>query len=115
MATDTAPATTFRPRPAPPRQLWQVPAFLLGVACTLVVTFGRPYLWPADDLAAARRALAKARRALDQVPPDADTALQAGNRALALADKFPQVNAEAHFLAGSARLRMADDSEGLQA
>jgi hypothetical protein len=103
MATDTARSST----PPAARHLWQVPALVLGVAAVIAVLTLRPY--SPDTAAAAEHQLREARRALEQSPPDAATALQRADRVLALADRYPQLAGEAHFLAGSAHLRLADD------
>src|SRR5215218_6201892 len=101
MPTDTARTT------APPH-LWQVPASLLGVAALVGVLYLRPYFGP-DTLSAAEHQLRDARKALEQVPPDAATAVQRGLRIIAVTDRYPQLAGEAHFVVGSARLRLADE------
>src|SRR5436190_8454986 len=103
MATDSARST------APPaaRQLWQVPVFLLGLAALIAVPVLRPY-WTSDR-AAAERQLRGARQALEQSPPDAARALQQGQRVLDAAAHFPDLTAAAHFVVGSAHLRLSDD------
>jgi hypothetical protein len=103
MATDTARSTT----PPAARHLWQVPALFLGVAAVIAVLTVRPY--SPNTPAAADHLLREARRALEQSPPDAATALQKVDRVLAMADHYPQLAGEAHFLAGSAHLRLADE------
>jgi tetratricopeptide (TPR) repeat protein len=103
MATDTARSAT----PPAARHLWQVPALFLGVAAVIAVLTVRPN--SPDTPAAADHLLREARRALEQSPPDAATALQKVDRVLALADRYPQLAGEAHFLAGSAHLRLADE------
>jgi tetratricopeptide (TPR) repeat protein len=101
MATDTARSTA-------PRHLWQVPVFFLGSAAFLGVLFFRPQLGP-DTFAAAEHQLREARKALEQTPPDAASAVQRGLRVIALSDRYPQLVGEAHFIVGSARLKLADD------
>jgi TolA-binding protein len=101
MATDSA-----RPH-SPARHLWQVPALLVGVAALVAVLVLRPH--SPETAAGAEQMLQEARKALDQVPPDAAAALQKAERVLAVGDRFPQLAGEAHFLAGSAHLRMGDD------
>lgn len=113
MATDMAPQRIARPRPEPPRQLWQVPTFLLGVAAVVAVAYGR-HLIPVDDGASVRRYLDQARAALDPATKtDAATAIRAGERALAILSRSPMADplltAEADFLIGSAHARHADD------
>jgi tetratricopeptide (TPR) repeat protein len=111
MATDTAPQTPPRYRPRPPGTPWQVPAFLLGAAAVTALVLGR-HAWRGDDRAAAARHVESARDALAKA--DTATALQAGDRALAvlgrLASPDPRLLAEAHFLTGTARLRQADQA-----
>jgi hypothetical protein len=103
MATDTARSTA----PSAARQLWQVPAFLLGLATLIAVPLTRPY-W-SNDLAAVERQLYAARLALEQSPPDAAQTVQRGRRVLDAQDRFPQFAGEAHFIVGSAHLRLADE------
>jgi tetratricopeptide (TPR) repeat protein len=104
MATDSARST------APPaaRHLWQVPALLAGMAAVVAVLAFRPDS-SADTVAAAQRQLHEARKSLEQSPPDSAGALQRADRILSLADRYPQLTGEAHFLAGSAHLRLADE------
>src|SRR5262245_7177943 len=99
MATDTARSTT-------PRHLWQVPVFFLGAAALAAVLVLRPYLGP-DTLASAEHQLHEARQALTKDPA---ATVQRGLRVIALADRYPQLAGEAHFLVGTARLKLADDA-----
>jgi TolA-binding protein len=103
MATDSARSNS----PSPARHLWQVPALLIGVAALIAVLVTRPSA--PDTIGAAEQQLQEARKALEQVPPDPSTAVQKADRVLAVADRYPQLAGEAHFLAGSARLRLGDD------
>ncbi len=103
MATDTARSTT----PPAARHLWQVPAFLVGVAAAVAAPAVRSHF--TDSACAAECHLRDARKALDQSPPDLAAAARQADRALALADRYPQFAGEAHFLAGSAHLRLADE------
>jgi tetratricopeptide (TPR) repeat protein len=84
-----------------------VPAFLLGAAVLAGVAVARPH-WH-NDRRTAETQLAAARDALDQSPPDAKEAVQRGLRVLALTDTSPHLAGEAHFVVGSARLRLADE------
>ncbi len=104
MATDPARSTT--PFANRPRQLWQVPVFLLGLLAVVAVPALRP-LWGLDTLAGAESLLRSAREALDQSPPDAARAAERGQRVLALAPRYPQLAGEAAFVVGSAYLRLA--------
>jgi tetratricopeptide (TPR) repeat protein len=105
MATDTARSTKS---PAA-RHLWQVPAFLLGVAAVLVVMLVIRPRYSTDTLAAAEHQLSEARKALEDSTPDLSGALSRTKLVIAQADKYPQLSGEAHFLAGSAHLRLADE------
>jgi tetratricopeptide (TPR) repeat protein len=99
MATDPARSTASR-------HLWQVPVFLLGAAAVAAVLILRPHIG-ADTLSAAERQLHDARQALDKDPT---AAVQRGLRVIALTDRFPQLAGEAHFVVGSARLKLSDDA-----
>jgi tetratricopeptide (TPR) repeat protein len=104
MATDPA-----RSNPSPARHLWQVPAFLLGVAAVVAVLYVVRPPTSADGPAGAEHQLREGRKALEQLPPDLNTALQRADAVLAAADRYPQLAGEAHFLAGTAHLRLADE------
>jgi hypothetical protein len=103
MATDTARSTT-----STARHLWQAPVFLLGVAAVVAVLVVRSRFTPETAIGADYQ-LREARKALNQTPPDTASALQHAESVLAMADHYPQLAGEAHFLAGSAHLRIADD------
>ncbi len=106
---NTAPAAWPSPAtPLPVRQLWQVPAFLLGLAALAGFLVARP-LW-LDPLARARAQLVEARRLLDR-PGAAD---RAAGLAQAYLEKAGDggLAGEAHFLLGSARARSARDAGG---
>src|SRR5947209_4227672 len=105
MATDTARSSTS---PAA-CHLWQVPAFLFGIAAVLVVLLVIRPRFSTDTLAAAEHQLAEARRALDDSPPDLSAALNRTKLVLGQADRYPQLTGEAHFIAGTAHLRLADE------
>jgi hypothetical protein len=104
MATDPAHSTT----PPAARHLWQVPAFLLGAAAFAAVIALRPHI-KADTVAAAEHQLRDARKYLEQTPIDLASALERADTVLAHADRFPHLAGQAHFLAGSAHLRLADE------
>lgn len=101
MATDSARTTA-------PRHLWQVPVFFLGVAALVAVLLLRPRLGP-DTLVAAEHQLRDARKALELTPPDPAAAVQRGLHVIALTDRYPQLAGPAHFVVGSARLKLGDD------
>src|SRR5262245_13269046 len=110
-AAESRPMPTSAPAPAArERQLWQLPAFLLGAAALAAVGVGRQYWKPADATRAARD-LAAARDALEQAPPDLATARDRARRALDRSGSKPHLAAEAHFLYGSARLLEADAAD----
>src|SRR5947208_2002444 len=95
-------------------QLWQVPVFLCGVLALAGFVLARS-LWLDPAATAARGVLAEARRILHH--PNGDVA-----RAMALARSYldragpaaPHAG-EAHFLIGSALLRIARTSAGKEA
>jgi tetratricopeptide (TPR) repeat protein len=92
--------------PLPPRQLWQVPVFLLGVGAVVAVAFARP-LWHTTDAARLDRDLAEIRRALatPQAPPE--TLLPLARDVLARCEWSYQRIGEAHYLLGSLCQRLA--------
>lgn len=102
MATDTAPT-----RRDEPRQLWQAPVFFLGVAVIIAAPLARKHWRPHDEPAISRQ-LAQARQALEKSPPDPTASLQYARKTLELVDRFPQFAGEAHYLIGSAQLRLID-------
>jgi hypothetical protein len=103
MATDSAQSTA----PSTTRQLWQVPVFLLGIGALIAVPLLRPH-WTNDHTAAAWQ-LRSARQALEQSPADLPQAVSRGLRVIEKADRFQDLAAEAHFVVGSACLRLADE------
>jgi tetratricopeptide (TPR) repeat protein len=116
MATITAPGaqandTPARPVEPPSRPLWQAPIFVLGIAALVGVALGRPF--PGDGGSSRRivRDLAHARQILDRSDGDPEHALKLAQRALELADEFPDHIAEAAFLAGTAYIRLAEKAE----
>ena len=106
MAKESAPAAT---RPAPPRDLWQVPAFLLGVAAVVGVVLARP-LWQDTPADRYRRELAALRLAADKFPGDVDVPQVQGliRRVLDDADQFPQFAAQTHLQVGSAYVAVGE-------
>jgi tetratricopeptide (TPR) repeat protein len=108
MATITArgPGEDY-PATASLRQLWQAPAFVVGVAALLAVCLTRTpgKAGPARKLEAA---LTAARDELDRPDGDAERAAGHARLALEVIDAFPDRAAEAHFLLGSAHLRLGE-------
>jgi len=95
----------------PPRQLWQVPLFIIGVA-TLLATWGARPLWSEHHPQQLQRALLTARRALASGRTDVPLALQRAEQALLDPAASPAQIAEAHFLLGSAYARRAEQAAG---
>jgi tetratricopeptide (TPR) repeat protein len=89
------------------RQLWQIPAFLTGLLALIAVWAGRP-LWYDPDSWQFRRDMVGARRMLEDAHASANGALARAADALTRVDRFPGRAGEAHFLLGSAYLRLAD-------
>lgn len=105
-----------RPRPrakrkgAPPlRQLWQVPAFVLGMISLIAVAATRP-LWSSGDEQKLQRSLAAARVELEREHPSVDRVIPLAQRALRLAPPTSPAAAEAHFLLGSAHILQAEQT-----
>jgi tetratricopeptide (TPR) repeat protein len=95
------------------RQLWQLPTFALGLAALLVAGAMHPLVW-AGHGKHVERALAGARRALEQPHPDIDQAIAKAEVALADPDAVPQQLGEAHLLIGTAYMRRGEQvSENL--
>ena len=99
MATDPAP-------PAPPRRLWQLPTFLVGLAALVALWNYGPRLRPsvADRFDRAVQAL---RPAVDRWPPDVDQ-VQAALRKLPPGDPPPEKAAQVRYLTGSAYVALAE-------
>src|SRR5688500_3392200 len=91
------------------RRTWQVPAFLAGVLAVLAVWLARP-LCPQHRASPLDRDFAAVRRALDQPRVDARQRVALAERLLQQAEPFPDHAGEAHFLLGSAYLRLAERS-----
>lgn len=102
MATDMA-----RSNSSSIRHLWQAPIFLIGVGTLVAVILLRPY-FSTNTIFAAQHQLAEARKSLEQSPPDLNDSIQRGMRVLSATDRFPQLAGEAHFVIGSAQLRLSD-------
>ena len=89
-------------------QLWQVPAFMLGVAALAGVWALRP-LWHDPAARQLRQDLAAIRKALDPKDPNTSLALALGEDLLDQVDRFPDQAGEIHFLLGTAYLRRASE------
>ncbi len=95
----------------PWQQLWQVPAFFVGLAALVLLCVFRP---PWGD-AAARQAdhdLAEARRLLAEPQPELDHVKALAEGVLGQPSLAPRRAALAHFLVGCATLTLADKSTG---
>jgi tetratricopeptide (TPR) repeat protein len=93
----------------PPRPLWQVPIFLLGLGAVLAVGFARP-LWHTTDADRLDHDLARLRQILaaPEKPPEA--VLPLARELLERCEWSYQRIAEGHFLFGSLCLRLATDA-----
>src|SRR5437660_7997970 len=112
MATDK-PFTATLPRSnvanlkrASLRQLWQVPAFILGILLVLGVWVTRPLL-SNPEARLVQRALLKARSVLDDPRAPANEVPAYLTEALKHIDRFPAQAGEVHFLLGYAYARLA--------
>jgi len=90
----------------PLRQLWQVPTFVLGLLALAAVCLVRPP-WHGARASEDDPASAELRELLRQPEFDRDRALKLGADAVHRAGT-PPAGAEAHFLLGSAYLRVAE-------
>ncbi len=109
MATITAATASSETAERPPaaRHLWQAPVFVAGVAALLAAWLSRP----AAGLDPARRLeqhLAGARHQLARPDGNVEEAVELTLHALEEAEQFPERMGEAHFLLGTAYLRLGD-------
>jgi tetratricopeptide (TPR) repeat protein len=107
MATVTAPEPPTT-RPDPTRRLWQVPAFLLGVAAFLAVWGGWLPLGKRDPAATFLGDVRALRAAAEQVTPDTNDLRTLLNRVAEATESFPEHGAAAHFALGSGYVRLAE-------
>jgi tetratricopeptide (TPR) repeat protein len=89
------------------RQLWQAPVFVIGVAALLAAVLSRPPRGP-DPARVLEQHLAAARARLARPDGDAEEAVQLALHALEEAESYPGRKGEAHFLLGTAYLRLGD-------
>jgi len=89
-------------------QLWQIPLLLLGLTTLVGVWATRP-LWYDPDALQFRKDMNVARRMLEDPHSLTSAAVEQAADALARVDRFPGRAAEAHFLLGSAELRLAKE------
>jgi tetratricopeptide (TPR) repeat protein len=106
MATDPA-------APAPPRRLWQLPTFLVGLAALVALWHHGDRLRPsvADRY---DRAIVALRPAVDRQPPDLDQ-LQAALRKLPDTDPPENRASLVHYLTGSAYVAIAEAAPAAEA
>jgi tetratricopeptide (TPR) repeat protein len=106
MATDPAP-------PAPPRRLWQLPTFLVGLAALVALWHHGHRLRPsvADRY---ERAIVALRPAVDRQPPDFDQ-LQAALRKVPDADPPADKATLVRYLTGSAYVAVAEATPAAEA
>jgi tetratricopeptide (TPR) repeat protein len=112
MATITAGTAASGPEEEHPartslRQLWQAPVFVLGVAALVAVWLIRPP-GSGDPAHQIERDLAAARDELGRLDGDAEQAAVFIRKALDAIDAAPDRAGEAHFLLGSAHLRLGE-------
>lgn len=93
------------------RQLWQAPAFVVGILALTGVCLGRP-TWRDGDLRQFGHDLAEARRLVERAGGDPEEALALGASLLQRAGRYPERAGEAYFLAGSAHVRAAEQCAG---
>ena len=94
-----------------PRQTWQLPTFLLGAVALGVALWAYPPrpARPADQFA---RDLADLKSALAKKPNDTQSLAPLAVAIQAKAAEFPEYASQAHYLAGSAYDRLADQTPG---
>ncbi len=88
-------------------QLWQVPCFLAGLLALVGIWATRP-LWYDPEARQLQRDLADARRMLEEPNSRVNGVPALLEQALERMNRFPARMGEAHFLLGSAYLRLAD-------
>ncbi|MBX7105770.1 MAG: tetratricopeptide repeat protein [Gemmataceae bacterium] len=88
------------------QNLWQVPAFFLGLFSVTAVALLRPYLDPGSI--GTDRQLATVRAELNSKPAALDQAIARTQLLLDRNDGSPRVRSEAHFVLGSLLLRKAE-------
>jgi tetratricopeptide (TPR) repeat protein len=89
------------------RQLWQAPTFLIGILALVGVWLARP-LGSSSPARHFEHELAAARDQLDRPNGNFEQAAQHAQAALEIADPSSDRLAEAHFLLGSAHLRLGE-------
>lgn len=95
--------------------MWQIPAFLLGLAALIGVAVYRPFGHPPDERRRFEEDLATVRNALDAKDPDTALALALGEDLLEQTARFPERGGEVRFLLGSAYSRRAEEVSAAQA
>lgn len=93
----------------PPGQLWQVPAFLVGLLALTLVAATAP-LAPTDSDNELERDLAEIRQALEKPGKPADAVIALAESAVAHTSQQPELSGEAHFLLGAIYMRIAENS-----
>lgn len=100
------PASALLAGKVQPRQLWQVPVFVVGLVALLGVWLSRPSGRVLEGRV-LERGLESVRAALAETPAEAGRALKLGQDALSRCERFPERAGEAHFLVGSSYLFLA--------
>jgi tetratricopeptide (TPR) repeat protein len=108
MSTETGVAARAESKNMPPRQLWQVPTFFVGLLALLAVGALHSLSSRHGLQRQVDRDLAASRQALDESPPAAERARSLAEHVLTLVPADSPTAGEAHFLIGSACLRQAE-------
>lgn len=95
-------------------QLWQVPAFLVGVAALAGLLLSRP-LWRDPEERRLERQLHELRQGLARPEIDSQRALALEEEVGGRAEVFPAKAGTAHFLLGSLYLRLGEGGTGPEA
>ena len=95
-------------------QLWQVPAFLLGVLALLGVAASTPWRHTPQERE-FEELVQSLRHGLDNEQPDGNTLVALAENAEIRLTEFPSRAAEVHFLIGSAYYRQAQQQSPAQA
>lgn len=108
MATVPAAPARRSARPDPTRRLWQVPAFLVGLAAFLAAWQGWLPIGNADSATVFLRDLAALRGAGERLSPDTNDLKALLDRVAKAAPSFREHEPAAHFALGSGYVRLAE-------
>lgn len=107
MAT-AAPAAPTTARPDPTRNLWQIPAFVVGLAAFVAAWQGWLPVGSPDPIHTFRKDLAALRAAAERPTPDPAELKALLGKAAAEADSYPEAGPAARFALGTAYARLAE-------